>query len=397
MNISRLHRMRYNIAVIGLNHKTSTLELRESVSFTTSQIEDFLKRLKSLYPMQEFVILSTCNRVEIYIGSRKEEADVYGLISLLASYHNISEENLLPFVYNYSEDEAITHLFAVATGIDSLVVGEAQILGQIKRSYQKALELGSAGKVLNKAFQKAFAVGKEVRTLTKIGEGNISVSSISCQLADEILGGLSEKRALLIGAGKVGALTFKTLSDRGVNSVLVSNRSYEKAKALAKKFNGRAVKFKEIEVFLAHADIVISSTSAPHYILHPDMLKRIINRRNNKPIFLIDLAVPRDIDPMVSQVAGVHLYNIDSLKGIAEQNIKKRESEIFRCRKIIAEEIKIFMTRRYSDFTQEEGDILFELTGQEEKIIKYPKLCYYKETIKFLWVFLSKEIKLKRC
>lgn len=335
-----------NIAIIGLNHKTSTLELRESVSFTVLQAEDFLKKLKIIYPFYEFIILPTCNRVEVYIGNIESESEIDGFISLLASYHNIQKESLLPFIYVYMKDEAITHLFEVASGIDSLVIGEVQILGQIKKSYQKALEVGSSGKTLNTAFQNAFRVAKKVRMLTKIGEGNVSIGSISCQLVDKVLGGLLEKKVLLIGAGKVGALMLKSLHGKGANTTLVSSRSYEKVKVLAREFNGRAVRFNEIEPFLTDADIVISSTSAPHYVLHPDMLKRIMSRRNNKTIFLIDLAVPRDIDPLISRITGVHLYNIDSLIKISEQNMKKRESEIFQCRKIIAEETQNFMEQR---------------------------------------------------
>lgn len=359
--------MKYHIAVIGLNHKTSSLELRESVSFSDLQVKDFLKSLKRFYPSHEFIILSTCNRVEMYIGNIKSESEVSKFISSFASYHNVSKEKLLPFLYVYTKERAIKHLFQVASGIDSLVIGEAQILGQIKKSYQRALELGVSGKSLNIAFQSAFGVAKKVRTLTKIGEGNVSISSISCQLAEEVLKGLSGRKILLIGVGKVGTLTLKSLHKRGADTVLVSSRNYKKALDLAKAFNGRAVRFDELEQFLITADIVITSTSAPHYIIHPDMIKRALDSRNNKAIFFIDLAVPRDIDPAVEQIAGAHLYNIDSLKSIAEQNMKRREAEISKSRQIIENEVEIFIKQDKIDFINQEDDKLLETVSSRSR------------------------------
>ncbi|MCQ9205894.1 MAG: glutamyl-tRNA reductase [Omnitrophica bacterium] len=338
--------MEYNIAVIGLNHKTSPIEVRETVSFTISQREGFLKKLKTFYPFGEFVILSTCNRVEIYIGSRQEEIDIARIIFLLASYHNISRKQVSPFIYTYAADEAISHLFEVAVGIDSLVIGETQVLGQMKKSYQQALGLGITGKVLNMAFQRAFAVSKKVRVLTKISEGNVSISSIACQLAEEVLEDFSEKKVLLVGTGKIGRLTLKSLRDRGASTIFVSSRSYEKAKILAEEFKGVAVRLEEIDDFIVDTDVVISATSAPHCILHSDMVKRIMAKRNNRPIFLIDLAVPRDIDPAISKIPTVHLYNVDSLKRTAEENMKKREKKISHCKEIIAEETELFMKQR---------------------------------------------------
>ncbi|MFQ5952882.1 MAG: glutamyl-tRNA reductase [Candidatus Omnitrophota bacterium] len=353
--------MRYDIAVIGINHKTASLETRESVSFSASGAEDFLHFLKNIYPLQEFVVLSTCNRVEVYAGSTEDSIDTNGFVAHLASYHNVSAENIIPSVYCHTGDEAVTHLFEVASGLDSLVIGETQILGQMKKSYQKALEAGSTGRVLNQAFQKAFAVGKKVRVLTRIGEGNVSISSVSCQLADEVLKGLSQRKVLLIGAGKVGALTLKSLRDKGADTILVSSRTYEKAKILAKEFNGKVVKFEEKEGFIARADIVISSTSAPHYVLHPDMIKRVVKKRNKRPVFLMDLAVPRDIDPEIGKIENVFLYNIDSLKRIAGQNIRIREYEINRCKKIIDEETNAFIKRI---------DLAFSRIKEDDKLLE---------------------------
>lgn len=336
--------MDYNIAVIGLNHKTAPVEIREALSFTVSQAEVFLKKLKTRYPEDEFVILSTCNRVEIYIGSSKE-IDAVQIRSLLIDFHNSTPKAIVPLTYVFNGQSAVTHLFEVGAGLDSLVIGEIHVSGQVKRSYRQAFELGLTGKVFNRLFQRAFFVTKKVRKLTKIGEGNVSISSVACRLAEEVLEDLSQRKVLLIGAGKIGALTLKSLRDRGADTILVSSRNYNKAKVLAEEFSGIAVKLEELDYFMQDVDVVISSTSAPHYILDYTRAKKIIEKRNNKPIFLIDLAVPRDIDPKIKQIKSAHLYNIDSLKSLAEQNIKKRENEIFQCKKIIYNEMISFMNQ----------------------------------------------------
>lgn len=352
--------MKFNITVIGLNHKTASLGSRESVAFSSSRAKSFLRLLKILYPSHEFVILSTCNRVEIYINGKQEDIKLDKFISFMTAYHNVAQENITPFIYCYSDVKAVAHLFEVAAGIDSLVVGETEILGQIKKAYQMAFDLGMTGKALNVVFQKAFMVGKKVRTATKIGEGNVSVSSISCQLADEVLGGLLGRNILLVGSGKAGTLALKSLLDRGADTVIVSSRSYEKAEILAKEFYSKAVRFDEVKKSMLDADIVITSTSAHHFILHLEDIKRIMSERDHRPIFLIDLAVPRDIDPSIGDIKGVHLYNVDSLKNIAGKNIKKREREITQCKEIIIKEIQIFIKQNNLSLTWEKNDKLFE-------------------------------------
>lgn len=334
--------LKHHIAIIGLSHKTSSIELRESVSFTGSQLEDFLKKLKTAYPSWEFVVLSTCNRVEIYAGSTKERIDTAGLIYLLASCHSIPTEDISPYVYILTASEAIKHLFEVTAGIDSMVIGETQILGQVKKSFRQAFEGGFTGKVLNRIFQRALAVGKQVRSATRIDEGRVSISSIACQLAEEVSDNFSHKTVLLVGTGKIGTLTLKSLQNKGANTIWVSSRNYNKAERLAEEFQAIAIQFEYINRFIAEADVVISATSAPNFILHAPALKSIMKRRKNKPLFLIDLALPRDIDPLSGHIPGIHLYNIDSLKSIADRNMEKRKRKIFRCKKLIENKVRLF-------------------------------------------------------
>ncbi|MDP6686014.1 MAG: glutamyl-tRNA reductase, partial [Candidatus Omnitrophota bacterium] len=299
-----------------------------------------------------------CNRIEMYIGNITTRIAAVDCLSLLTSYHGIKNKQVTSFMYYYKDSEAIGHLFKVASGLDSLVIGETQILGQVKKAYHEALELGSTGKVLNKVFQKALSVGKKARTRTKINEGNVSISSISCQLADEVLHGLKGKKILLIGTGKIGMLTLKTLRQRGIDTILVSSRNYDKAKILSKEFNGTVVRFEELEAFMVDADVVISATSAPHYIVSPTVASRVVKKRNCRPLVFIDVALPRDINPMVAHIDGIHLYNIDSLKDIAAQNMKRREGETLLCQKIVTKEKETFIKKNKG--IQGENDKLFK-------------------------------------
>ena len=329
-----------NITVIGLNHNSSPIELREAVSFNLPQRKEFLELLKKRYSGMEFVVLSTCNRVELYTGGLSENKVIGDIVTFFSAFHNISREEVTPYLYTYNNSDAVRHLFDVCSGLDSLVIGETQILGQVKDSYKLSMDMDSTGKTLNSIFQKAFAIGKKVRTQTKINEGNISISSIACQLAEEVMGDFKDRRALLIGMGKIGKMTLKSLQDKGTVKILLSNRSNEKAHQLAREFDGIAVELDEIEGALQGVDVVIASTSSPNYLIDLKMINRIMKKRIGQQMFLIDLAVPRDIDPKIGNVSDVHLYNVDSLKNIANKNLAKREEEVVRCKQIISEFIK---------------------------------------------------------
>ncbi|MFH1504976.1 MAG: glutamyl-tRNA reductase [Candidatus Omnitrophota bacterium] len=343
--------MKFNIAIIGLSHKTSSIELRESLSFTLAQKQSFLRILKENFPEGEFIILSTCNRVELYIGGCLEGSQISRIISLLASFHNVSREEIYPFIYRYQDEQALKHLFEVSSSLDSLVIGESQILGQIKEAYKLSLELGMTAKNLNTFFQKSFAVSKRIRVQTNIGMGNVSISTIACQLVGEILGNLDKTKILIVGMGNIGKFTLKSLKDKGANSVLVSNRSNEKAKLFAEEFKGTAINFDQVEYYLGEVDVAITSTLSPNYLIDYKMMSRIMKRRENNQIFLIDLAVPRDIDPEISNIPAAHLYNVDSLKNIANKNRDKREQEILKCREIINNSIQhLFLENEENKF-----------------------------------------------
>lgn len=332
----------FPFAVIGLNHKSSPIELRERVSFSSTQRQTFLALFKEHFPNGECVILSTCNRVEIYFGqSTPEPLNISELTTLFTRFHNISHADLTPLMYTYSSEKAITHLFEVISGLDSLVVGESQILGQVKESYHFSLESNFTGKILNRIFQKAFSVSKRIRTETRIGEGNVSISSIACQLAEEVLGTFYGRKVLLIGTGKIGKLTLKSLRQKGAESIFIANRTPEKARHVADEFQGTAIPFDDIVETLADMDVAVTCTSFPYYILDPKLMKSIVKNRNDRQLFLIDLAVPRDIDPEVQHIPSVHLYNVDSLKNIANKNLSLRTDEMHTCRKIIRDAVQI--------------------------------------------------------
>ena len=324
-----------SINIIGLNHNSSPIELREAVSFDAAGKKRFLSGLKALFPECGAVLLSTCNRVELYMESRHTGIDISGFISQIASFHNVPFEELFPYMYVHAGEKAVRHLFNVACGLDSMVVGEAQILGQVKESYKLSLECGFTGKGLNMVFQKALALSKKIRTNTAIGEGNVSISSIACVLAEEVLSDLSDRKILLIGTGKIGKLTLQSLKSRHASTIMVANRTHEKAMALAEEFSCTSIPFDEIENCMKDIDVIICSTLSEGYLIDSKMIKRVMKKRGDKRIFFIDLAIPRDIDPEINNLSGVHLYNVDSLKNIANKNLSKRKKELVKCKSIL--------------------------------------------------------------
>ncbi len=332
------------IAILGLNHKTSPVEIRERLAFSSSRLAEAFNLLKSL-SVEESVILSTCNRVEVYIatnGSRNSKDILFKFLKEFHDYDLTSFENGL---YFYSEPESIEHLFSVASGLDSMVVGESEITGQVKSAYEVARQLKMTNKILNPLFQAAFNVAKEVRTKTTIGKGGVSVASVACELAKRIFEDLSEKAIMILGAGKMGESTARYLISRGLKSILVSNRSYERALELASVFGGRAIKFDGCFNEMVNVDIVISSTSAPHFLITPDEIKDVMHKRHSRPIFIIDISVPRNVDPKVGLMEDVYLYDIDDLKNLAEENINKRRAEVERGLRLIDEKVQEFLRR----------------------------------------------------
>lgn len=328
-----------NIIVVGLSHKTATVEIREKVAFSPNQIEKPLRELVALDDIVEGVIVSTCNRVEIYATTRDIAGGIARIKRFMADHHRIPLEILEQYLYSYHSEAAIRHVFRVASSLDSMVVGEPQILGQIKTSYGYAAEYKSSGIILNRFLHKAFSVAKRVRTETRIASSAVSVAFAAVELAKKILGDLTDKTVMLIGAGEMCELAAKHFINSGARGVMVTNRTFERAERLAEDFGGEAVRFEEFLQHLHRADIVLSSTGAPHIIIGPNDAEEVVKRRRFKPMFFIDIAVPRDIDPKVDDVENAYLFTVDDLQEIVQANLAQRNLEAEKAEEIISQEI----------------------------------------------------------
>jgi glutamyl-tRNA reductase len=332
-----------SIVVIGLSHHSSPVALRERFAFAEARLPVALQLLRQSGLADEAVILSTCNRVEIYAATSLEPRKAFGeLQNFLVTCHDYRDP-LTDEIYRLAEPQSIQHLFRVASGLDSMVLGETEILGQLKRAYEIALQHGHTGGRLNKAFQRAFNVAKHIRTETNIQRGSISVASVAVELAEKIFSELKEHEVMVIGAGDTSEKTARALLSRGARSIIVANRTYERAVELATELGGRASQFDELGKQFEKVDIVISSTSAPHYILDRAKLEPVMKSRRNRPLLLIDIAVPRDIDPEVNLMDDVYLYNVDDLQSIADDYLKVRKEEIARCEQIIREKVQALL------------------------------------------------------
>ena len=319
--------------VAGLSYKTAPVELREKLAVHRSRLQCSGCRLRLRGGLSEVVLLSTCNRVEIYGVTPNFHANLAELFQELADDRSF---DFSPYIYLKEGLDAAEHLFSVASGLDSLVLGETEITGQVKHAYQSAQAAGLTGKRLNRAFQSALSVAKSVRTETGIGRGATSVGSVAVDLAEKIFDAdLSAKTVMIIGAGKMGEACVKHLAKRGAKSVLVSNRSRERAEKLAAEFGGRAVGVEESRAALIAADIVVTSTSSPDYVLTRADIEPILAERGNRPLILVDIAVPRDVDPALQQLPNVFLYDIDDLEAIVRENTKHRAQELAQCHAII--------------------------------------------------------------
>jgi glutamyl-tRNA reductase len=358
-----------NVVIIGLSHHSAPVELRERFAFADAKIPEALKTLRDSGIVAEAVILSTCNRVEIYAATQLETGKAFGELKqfLVRWGENTGElvvgasrcddraaQRAVPTevgdeLYTFAEPQSLQHLFKVACGLDSMVLGETEILGQLKKAYDLAFQHKHTGARLNKAFQRAFHVAKHVRTETNIQRGSVSVASVAVELAEKIFSSLAERDVLVIGAGETSEKTARALLSRGARSFMVANRSHDRAVALATELGGRAVKFDEWAEEFQKIDIAISSTSAPHHILDRARLEPLMKLRQHRPLLLIDIAVPRDIDPAVNFLENVYLYNIDDLQAIADDYLRLRKEEIARCEAIIAEKVKPLLHQKYED------------------------------------------------
>lgn len=329
---------------LGINHRTATLEVREQVAFSASQLALALEDLTALAPVEEAVILSTCNRTEIYC--RLEDADEHLLLEWLGDFHHLPVEALSRSAYCYRDGEAVRHLMRVACGLDSMVLGEPQILGQLKSAYQQGRESRSLGSELERIFQHSFAVAKQVRTETGIGENPVSVAYAAVNLAGRIFDDIRHSRALLIGAGETIELVARHLRDAGIQGIIVANRTRERAATLANEVGGVAVGLDELESALVCADIVISSTGSPTPILGKGIVESALRTRKHRPIFMVDIAMPRDIEPQVGTLDDIFLYSIDDLNEIISENRRSRESAAAQAEEMIVANVSAWQHER---------------------------------------------------
>jgi glutamyl-tRNA reductase len=331
-----------NIILIGMNHRTAPLEIRERLSISCEENSTPLPEILKIRALREALYLSTCNRVEVLARVADPGEAAEGLRDFIFSRGNLSKAEMERCLYIYRDDEAVRHIFRVASSLDSMVMGEPQILGQVKDAYRQCVEHRASGIILNKLLHHAFRVAKRVRTETGIANNAVSVSFAAVELAKKIFGTLQGKTTLLIGAGEMSELAARHLVSQGIQKIIVANRTYERAVALAGHFHGIPAGFDRLGERLQEADIVIGSTGAPGYVVTKEMAATALHRRKNRLMFFIDIAVPRDIDPAVSEIDNVYLYNIDDLQQTVDENLRERMKEAQKAEDLIGEEVLKF-------------------------------------------------------
>jgi glutamyl-tRNA reductase len=333
------------IVLVGLNHRTAPVEVRERVSFTNDQARRAADELRSRGILQETLVLSTCNRSEVYgVPPETSHECAPGLSSFLSEFHSVRPDVLSVSLYHHYDREAVRHLFRVSAGLDSMLLGEAEILGQVREAYRFAHEQGATGPVLNRLFQGALEVGKRVRSETELGTRPMSVASAGVKLAERIFGKLHEHTALVLGAGTISEIVVAQLRDRGVAKIVVMNRSRERAEDLAKQHGGQVVAWGDWDTALQHADVVVSSVSSEEPVLSLNILERAMSLRGNRALFLMDLGLPRNIEASAAKLYNVYLYNMDGLTEIVQQNRNARESEIPKAQAIVDEHVGKFLS-----------------------------------------------------
>ena len=331
------------LLIVGLNHNTAPIQLRECLAFPEDKIEDALCKVHGLSSVKENMIVSTCNRVEVYAATREAEKAQYDLKEFLSQYHGIALKQFEKNLYTHVGEGAVRHIFRVASSLDSMVLGEPQILGQMKDAYDFSQQVKTSGLILHRLLHRTFHVAKRVRTETKIAISAVSVSSVAVELAEKIFGTLERKTVLLIGAGEMCELAARHLVSGGAEKILVTNRTYERAVSLSKEFKGEAIPFEEMGLGLKKTDIVISATNSPQHLIGHDQITKVMKDRKQKPIFFIDIADPRDVEPRVGDIENVYLYNIDDLRKVANENIKDREKEAQKAEAIVRDEVARFV------------------------------------------------------
>ncbi len=326
----------------GLTFEGVPVELREKVAFREAQLPEALAEMRKILGLREAVLISTCNRVEYFGETEQPDQAAQAWPDFLRRFHGVTED-FSPLSFQLRGTPCVEHLYSVASGLKSMVVGETEILGQLKVAYDAAKTHGQTGKWLNRLFQSSFAAAKSVRSRTAITRGSVSVGSVSVELAEKIFGDLKSCRVMVIGAGETSERTARSLLGRGVPSILVANRTFERAAALATELGGEAVHWEEWEERALEVDIMISSTSAPHYVLTREKLETLLKRRERRALFLIDLAVPRDFEPSINLLDDVFLYDIDDLQSIAHAHLRERQTEIIRSMEILQPHVERYM------------------------------------------------------
>jgi len=330
-----------SLITLGINHKTAPLDLRERLAFTPQSLPEALLSLKKLKHIEEASILSTCNRTEIYCVTTEDNDQA--IIQWFSQFHGLDENQIRQHLYLFAHEETIRHAMEVASGLDSMVLGEPQIAGQMKDAYASASENGTIGQLLGKLFQRAFAVSKQVRTDTDIGSSPVSVAFAAVSLAKQIFGELNQTTVLLVGAGETIELATRHLHSQGVNKIIIANRSIERAQKLADEFDGEAISLQHIGDHLQRSDIVISSTASPLPIIGKGTVERALKQRKHEPIFMVDLAVPRDIEPEVNDLDDIYLYSVDDLQSVINENMENRLQAAEQARDIIDVQVSHFL------------------------------------------------------
>lgn len=327
-----------HVVCLGLSHKTAPVELREKFAVGDLHLGEVAQQLSQSPGVSEAVVVSTCNRVEYYIAAEEPIHATRAIEAFVSSRGSVEISAMQPM----RGVEGIRHLFRVVSGLESMVLGETEILGQVKKAYQAAQTAGATSRNLNKLFQRAFNVAKEVRTQTSITRGSVSVGSAAVDLAEKIFGKLDHCHVMILGAGETAEMTAKALQSRGAKAIFVSNRTYERAQTLAENLGGRAIHFDEWDKEFDALDILIGSTGAPHAVVSKAKLAPLMRRRVDRPLFCIDLAVPRDFEPTVNELDGVYLYDIDALQGIADASMQVRRAELTKCEQLIERHVEEF-------------------------------------------------------
>lgn len=338
------------ILLIGLNHTTAPVALRECLAFSEDETINGLESLRRFETIHEAMLISTCNRVEILLTTDHPEQAISDVKRFFTDQKQAPADQFESCLYMHAGDEAVRHIFRVAASLNSMVVGEPQILGQIKEAYQKSIRMKMVSVLLNRLMHRAFFVAKRVRTETGIGDNAVSISYAAVELARKIFGSLEERCALLIGAGEMAELAIENLLRHKVTQVKVANRTFESGVKLARRFQGQAIRFDEIASSLSQVDIIISSTGAPGYVLEKSLVKSAMRQRRHRPLFLIDIAVPRDIDPKINRIENAYLYDIDDLQGVVDRNVADRSTEALKGERIIDESVVLF--RRWAESLQ---------------------------------------------